>query len=481
MTLYAQWEELKYTVTFDAKAWNNDQTRLYLEVNGVDYPVNGLSTTQFNTFTVEFTGGTSATTVKFKSWQASKARFFLDNVIITSQAAGPDTIGPVVTNVHPDNNTLAVTFNEDLNQATAENASNYVLDNNITVTSATMSGHVVTLAVSPALAEGTTYTLIVTNVEDAEGNVMAPDTVTFTYGVDPQFQVANIAALRAKWTEPLDVNGSHFGNDVYKLTGHVIVTGINNSYRHQIYIQDETGAIVIDDPNEIITTPLEPGDEITNLYGKLSDYYGQLQFAVAEAYSDAALSIYNDVEPLNVTVANIQDIDFMNQHQSELIRLNEVTFSASGNIANNTKYTVTQNGQSGEVVWIHFWNVPGLTGAEIPNHAVNLTGVNKISYSNYYLIPRTGADISTGLPQYLTENDVVIYPNPVADRLTVSLRTNEFNVTTMAVYDLNGKLILAQPVTDNQISVNANSFAPGHYFLRLSDGKSSYTTKFVKR
>jgi hypothetical protein len=182
-----------------------------------------------------------------------------------------------------------------------------------------------------------------------------------------------------------------------------------------------------------------------------------------------------------VTVANIQDIDFMNQHQSELIRLNEVTFSASGNIANNTKYTVTQNGQSGEVVWIHFWNVPGLTGAEIPNHAVNLTGVNKISYSNYYLIPRTGADISTGLPQYLTENDVVIYPNPVADRLTVSLRTNEFNVTTMAVYDLNGKLILAQPVTDNQISVNANSFAPGHYFLRLSDGKSSYTTKFVKR
>ena len=470
-----------FTVTFDAKAWNNDQTRLYLEVNGVDYPVNGLSTTQFNTFTVEFTGGTSATTVKFKSWQASKARFFLDNVIITSQAAGPDTIGPVVTNVHPDNNTLAVTFNEDLNQATAENASNYVLDNNITVTSATMSGHVVTLAVSPALAEGTTYTLIVTNVEDAEGNVMAPDTVTFTYGVDPQFQVANIAALRAKWTEPLDVNGSHFGSDVYKLTGHVIVTGINNSYRHQIYIQDETGAIVIDDPNEIITTPLEPGDEITNLYGKLSDYYGQLQFAVAEAYSDAALSIYNDVEPLNVTVANIQDIDFMNQHQSELIRLNEVTFSASGNIANNTKYTVTQNGQSGEVVWIHFWNVPGLTGAEIPNHAVNLTGVNKISYSNYYLIPRTGADISTGLPQYLTENDVVIYPNPVADRLTVSLRTNEFNVTTMAVYDLNGKLILAQPVTDNQISVNANSFAPGHYFLRLSDGKSSYTTKFVKR
>ena len=185
--------------------------------------------------------------------------------------------------------------------------------------------------------------------------------------------------------------------------------------------------------------------------------------------------------PLNVTIANLQDVEFMNQHQSELIRLNDVTFAATGTIANNTKYTVSQNGQSGEVVWIHFWNVTGLTGEPIPTAAVNLTGVNKISYGVYYLIPRNGADLGTGIPQYLTENDLVVYPNPVSDRLTVKLRTNDFQVSNMAVYDINGKLIRTQAVSDNQIEMSMQNLAAGNYFLRLSDGKSSVTTKFVKK
>lgn len=470
-----------FSVTFDLKAWNNDQTRMYVEVNGVDHLVEGLSTTQFNTYTLTFTGGTTATTVKFKSYQASKARFFLDNIVITSQPAGPDTIGPVVTGVTPDNSTLAVSFNEVLDPATAQNAGNYALNNNISITSATLNGSVVTLAVSPALSEGSTYTLIVNNVADAEGNVMTPDTVTFTYGVDPEFQVANIAALRAKWTDALDPDNTHFGHDVYKLTGHVIVTGINDSYRHQIFIQDATGAIVIDDPNEKIVSALETGDEITGLYGTLTDYYGLLQFAVTEEFNAPAISIYNDVTPLTVTVSDMQDINYMNAHQCELIRMEGVSFNETGSFTNGTKYTLTQNGVSGTGVWIHFYNVPGITGEAIPVGPTDITGVNKISYSQYYLIPRTGSDIGTGLTQYLTENDVTVYPNPVADQLTVTLRTDAFRVSEMAIYDLNGKLVTTQPVEDNQISVNAARLATGSYFLRLSDGKNSVTTKFVKR
>ena len=279
----------QFVVTFDAKAWPNDATSLIVAVDGVPYTVEGLSTTAFNTFSVPFSGGTAATVVKFQGFQASHGRFFLDNVVITSQELGPDTIAPFVATVNPAGNTLAVVFNEALDQVTAETASNYALDNGIAVSSATLNGSVVTLAVAPALVEGNTYTLIVNNVADVAGNVMTPDTVTFTYGVSSEFQVADIAALRAKWTDPLDVNGTHFGNDVYKLTGHVIVTGINDSYRHQIFIQDATGAIVIDDPNGKVTTALESGDEIADIYGTLTDYYGLLQFAVTEEFSSPAL------------------------------------------------------------------------------------------------------------------------------------------------------------------------------------------------
>ena len=473
----------QFTVTFDAKSWTNDNSEMIVEVNGAPYTVSGLTSSAFNNFSMSFSGGTSATTIKFLGLQAgsTKGRFFLDNVIVTSQELGPDTDAPFVASVNPDGNTLAVIFNEALDQASAETASNYTLNNGITVNTATLNNSVVTLAVSPALAEGNTYTLIVNNVADVAGNVMTADTITFTYGVDPQFQVANIAALRAKWTNALDVNGTHFGNDVYKLTGHVIVTGINDSYRHQIFIQDATGAIVIDDPNGKVVTALESGDEIANIYGTLTDYYGLLQFAVTEEFNSPAISIYNDVTPLTVTVAEMQNVEYMNAHQCELIRMEDVTFNEAGTFVNGTKYTLSQNGTSGSGVWIHFYNVPGITGEAIPTGPTNLTGVNKISYSQYYLIPRIAADLGTGVPQYLTENDVVVYPNPVADQLTVSLRTNAFQVSDLAVYDINGKLILSQPVSDNQIRVNAQQLASGHYFLRLSDGKNSVTTKFVKR
>ena len=473
----------QFMVTFDAKAWNNDATSLIVAIDGIPYTVEGLSTTTFNTFSVPFSGGTSATVVKFQGFQASHGRFFLDNVVITSQELGPDTDAPFVANVTPAGNTLGVVFNEVLEQASAETVSNYTLDNNISVTAASLNGSVVTLTVSPALAEGSTYTLIVNNVADVAGNVMDPDTVTFTYGVSTDFQVANIAALRAKWTDELDVNGTHFGNDVYKLTGHVIVTGINDSYRHQIFIQDATGAIVIDDPNNKITSSLESGDEIADIYGKLTDYYGLLQFAVSEDYTASALSIYNDVTPLTVTLSELQNVNYMNAHQCELIRMEDVKVNplTSNVFENGKKYTLTQNGQTGNGMWIHFYNIAGLTGEAIPTTPVNLTGVNKISYGEYYLIPRVGADLGTGIPQYLTENDLVVYPNPVSDKLTVTLRTNAFQVTNMTVYDINGKLVTAQPVSDNQIEMNTNGLAAGNYFLRLSDGKASVTTKFVKK
>lgn len=471
-----------FAVTFDIKAWNNDQTRMYVEVDGIDHLVEGLSTTQFTTVNLELTGGTTSTTIKFKSYQASKARFFLDNVVVTSQAAGPDTVGPFVANVTADGNNVTVTFNEALDQASAETVSNYSMNNNISVTAASLNGSVVTLTVSPALTEGNTYALTVSNVADVSGNVMSPNTMAFTYGVPPEFQVANIAALRAKWTEPLDINGTHFGNDIYKLTGHVIVTGINDSYRHQIFIQDATGAIVIDDQNNLVLSALESGDEITNIYGKLSDYYGLLQFAVAEEYNDPALSIYNDVTPLTVTLAELQDVNYMNAHQCELLRMEDVIVNpTTPAFENGKKYTLRQNGQTGNGLWVHFYNIPGITGEPVPASAVNLTGVNKISYGEYYLIPRVAADLGTGLPQYLTENDLVVYPNPVSDLLTVSLRTNAFQVTNMAVYDINGKLVHTQAVIDNQIEMSTRSLASGNYFLRLSDGKNSVTTKFVKR
>ena len=94
----------QFVVTFDAKAWPNDATSLIVDVNGVPYTVDGLTSTAFNTFNVPLSGGTAATTIKFQGFQASHGRFFLDNIVITSQELGPDTDAPFVANVTPSDN-----------------------------------------------------------------------------------------------------------------------------------------------------------------------------------------------------------------------------------------------------------------------------------------------------------------------------------------------------------------------------------------
>lgn len=474
----------QFVVTFDAKAWNGDATSLFLEVNDIPYTVEGLSTSAFQTFSVPLSGGTSATTIKFQGFQDNRGRFFLDNVLITSQPMGPDTIGPFVANVNPSENSLAVIFNEILDQSTAQNVTNYSINNGISVTAATLNGSVVTLNVSPALTEGSDYTLIVHNVADANGNMMTPDTVTFTYGVSSEFQVANIAELRTK-LDYTDVSVNNSSNVEYKLSGEVIVTAIA-SYNNQKVLQDATGAILVYDPSNILGA-LEVGDKVKDIYGTLTNYYGFLEFKPTQPHSPV-IEIYQDVTPLTITLAQLNDPDFMIQHQAELIQLNNVTFNTPGSFAVLNTYEITQDGVTANAVYPYFQDANTI-GADIPTGTVNITGFNfstsKIGSTyldyRYYIVPRSMNDFTTGLPQYLTENDLNIYPNPVSDKLTVSLRTNSFQVTSMAVYDINGKLVRTQAVSDNQIEMNTQSLAAGNYFLRLSDGKNCVTTKFVKR
>ena len=475
----------QFVVTFDAKAWNGDATSLFVVVNDIPYTVEGLSTSAFQTFSVPLSGGTSATTIKFQGFQNSRGRFFLDNVVITSQAMGPDTIPPFVANVTATDNSLGVVFNEVLDQATAETVSNYSLDNNISVTAASLNGSVVTLSVSPALTEGGTYTLTVNNVADAAGNVMTtPSTFTFTYGVSSEFQVANIAELRSK-LDYTDVNVNNSSNIEYKLSGEVIVTAVA-SYNNQKVLQDASGAILVYDPNNTLGA-LEVGDKVKDLYGTLTNYYGFLEFKPTQPHGPV-VDIYQDVTPLTITLAQLNDASFMIQHQAELIRLDNVTFNTPGSFAVLNTYEITQNGVTASAVFPYFQDASTI-GADIPTGPVNITGFNfatsKIGSTyldyRYYIVPRSMDDFTTGLPQYLTENDLVIYPNPVADQLTVSLRTNSFQVTSLSVFDINGKLIRTQAVSDNQIEMNTQNLAAGSYFLRLSDGKSSVTTKFVKK
>lgn len=475
----------QFTVTFDAKIWSGDNTSMFVYVNDVPYTVSGLSSSQFNTFSLPLTGGTSTTTVKFQSFVSNRGRFFLDNVVIVSEAAGPDVTAPFVASVNPSDNALAVTFNEVLDATSAQNVANYSLDNNIAVTSATLNGRVVTLAVNPALVEGNTYTLIVNNVSDTAGNVMTtPDTVVFTYGVAPEFNCATIADLRSK-LDFTDVSVNNPSNVEYKLTGEVVVTAVA-AYNNQKVLQDETGAILVYDPDNNLGT-LDVGDKVKNIYGTLTNYFGFLEFKPTQAYG-TLVSMFEDVTPMTVTLAQLNDPSFMIQHQAELIKLENVSFTSQGQFAVLNTYEITQNGTTASAVFPYFQDASTI-GQDIPTGVINIVGFNfatsKIGSTyldyRYYIVPRSMNDFGTGINNYVSENDVTIAPNPAVDYMNVTVKNDNFQVNHCYVVDINGKVVSAQNVENNNFSVNVSNMASGFYFLRLTDGKSNVTTKFIKK
>lgn len=472
-----------FIVSFDAKAWDNDPQKIIVTVNGISQTIQGVSNSNFNCFNLEFTNGTTASTIKFESFQSNHARFFIDNIVVTSLS---DETAPNIVNVTPHANNIDILFNEDLDVTSAQNINNYSISDNIGVTNATLTGNKVTLSISPSLSEGSTYTLTTSNISDLTGNVSSSDSITFTFGISSEFFVSTLAELRSK----IDVsnNDGIFSDPVeYKYTGHAIVTAVAE-FNNQKVLQDETGAVLIFDPDGVLGA-LEVEDEVTGIYGTLTNYWGFLEFQPTRPYEEL-VNIFQNVEPMEITLDQLNDNNFMLQHQSELITLKNTAFTESGIFTIFTLYELTQNGITAPAVYPYFQDANYL-GTNLPTGPINITGTNiatsKINNTfpewgfRYYIIPRNTNDFSTGIHDYLNENDIRIYPNPAEDVLSIHLTDNQFEVNSISLFDIEGRFVKSQNVSGNPFQINVQDLTSGNYFIRLSNGKQSYTTRFIKK
>ncbi len=210
------------------------------------------------------------------------------------------------------------------------------------------------------------------------------NSINFTTLVDT-ISCPSIAALRSKTAD---------NSTIYILTNEVVLN-CKISNRNQKYIQDTTAAILIDDPNPAkITTVYNVGDGITGIKGKLENYYGLLEFHPI-VDPGTATSTANVINPLVVTAANMLDTTFMKNHQSKLIKLNNVSFSdANGSIAftNGKKYRITQNTTTDSLFLAYIYNIDYI-GTVLPSVSGNITGVVNYSLNKYYITARNAADM----------------------------------------------------------------------------------------
>ena len=74
-------------------------------------------------------------------------------------------------------------------------------------------------------------------------------------------------------------------------------------------------------------------------------------------------------------------------------------------------------------------------------------------------------------------NALVIYPNPVNDKLTVEAQEA---IGTVEIYNLMGAVIYSQKNCGTKVNINTTDLQSGIYFIRLMNDKVSETRRFVK-
>lgn len=88
--------------------------------------------------------------------------------------------------------------------------------------------------------------------------------------------------------------------------------------------------------------------------------------------------------------------------------------------------------------------------------------------------------VEVGMPEQAAAVELSAYPNPVADRLTLTTDAADANLR-YTLTDATGRTITADEITDAQIAIDMAYQPAGIYFLRVDNGKNMVKTfKIVK-
>jgi hypothetical protein len=80
-----------------------------------------------------------------------------------------------------------------------------------------------------------------------------------------------------------------------------------------------------------------------------------------------------------------------------------------------------------------------------------------------------------------TPKQLNLYPNPATNTLTLNLsQLQELQNATVNIYDIQGKELLHQNITDTQTQIDISSFAKGIYIVKFQTDKETLQNKFVK-
>ncbi len=241
---------------------------------------------------------------------------------------------------------------------------------------------------------------------------------TANYTVINTIDVSTVAQLRAGLMD----------GTIYNLTSEAVATFVQ-TYRNQRYVQDTTAGILIDDEFGIITTAITVGDGVSGLKGTLSEYNGMLQFTPVQNITSIS-STGNVVAPVIVTIPEL--VSIFDTHESRVVALENVHFTATGDFANGAVYEIT-DGTNTYNFRSTFYDVDYI-GTAIPEGVGTINAIPNSRFEGEFITARTLADFTFGPVINPAPNNLTSVVNENAVTLTWEAPTDATNLTAYKVY-----------------------------------------------
>lgn len=87
---------------------------------------------------------------------------------------------------------------------------------------------------------------------------------------------------------------------------------------------------------------------------------------------------------------------------------------------------------------------------------------------------------STGIDNYILEQDVIIYPIPATDRIYISIFKEELKDVKITIIDVSGRLVVeTKPNISNGSSIDVSHLSNGIYVLRLHTNNGVFNRKIM--
>jgi len=81
----------------------------------------------------------------------------------------------------------------------------------------------------------------------------------------------------------------------------------------------------------------------------------------------------------------------------------------------------------------------------------------------------------------LSGNKILLFPNPANDKITISIdKTNTLDYSDVAIYDIQGQLLIKRFNVNTKAEFNVNAFAKGVYIVKVTNNNKTTVAKFVK-